>query len=82
MDGISVNDLFQASAFSKGYNGKHAKVFLQLLFACNMCQCFIRIYFKFGNARLYVTENSINFFTSSLYPLSTNRLISFLEKLW
>ena len=25
MDGISANDLFQASAFSKGYNGKRAK---------------------------------------------------------
>ena len=24
MDGISANDLFQASAFSKGYNGKRA----------------------------------------------------------
>ena len=30
MDGISANDLFQASVFSKGYNGKRAKVFLQL----------------------------------------------------
>ena len=27
MDGISANDLFHASAFSKGYNGKRAKVF-------------------------------------------------------
>ena len=25
MDGISANELFQASAFSKGYNGKRAK---------------------------------------------------------
>ena len=30
MDGISANDLFQVSAFSKGYNGKSAKGFLQL----------------------------------------------------
>ena len=43
MDGISANDLFQASAFSKGYNGKCAKGFLQLCFAFNMCQCFVRI---------------------------------------
>ena len=28
MDGISANDLFQASAFSIGYNGKRAKAFL------------------------------------------------------
>ena len=27
MDGISANELFQASAFSKGYNGKRAKDF-------------------------------------------------------
>ena len=27
MDGIRANDLFQASAFSKCYNGKYAKGF-------------------------------------------------------
>ena len=27
MDGIGANDLFQASAFSIGYNGKRAKGF-------------------------------------------------------
>ena len=32
MDGISGNDLFQASAFSKGCNAKCAKAFLQLWF--------------------------------------------------
>ena len=31
MDGVSANDLFQASAFSKGYNGKRVKVFLKTL---------------------------------------------------
>ena len=31
MDGISANDLFQASAFSKGYNGNGAKGFLTTL---------------------------------------------------
>ena len=31
MDGISANDLFQASAFSKGYNGKRAKGFFTTL---------------------------------------------------
>ena len=59
MDGISANDLFQASAFSKGYNGKCAKGFFQLWFACNMCHCFIVISFKFGNARLYVIDKGI-----------------------
>ena len=28
MHGICANDLFQAGAFSKGYTGKRAKVFL------------------------------------------------------
>ena len=49
MDGISTIDLFQDSAFSKGYNGKRAKGFLQLWFACAMCQCFVRISFNFDN---------------------------------
>ena len=31
MDGISANDLFQASTFSKGYNGKRAKDFFATL---------------------------------------------------
>ena len=43
MDGINANDLFQASAFSKGYNGKRAKGFFTTLISCNMCQCFVRI---------------------------------------
>ena len=50
MDGVSANHLFQASVFSKGYNGKSAKGFLQLGFVCKMCQCFVRIFFRFGNA--------------------------------
>ena len=31
MDGISANDLFQASAFSKGYNAQGAKAFFTTL---------------------------------------------------
>ena len=31
LDGISANDLFQASAFSKGYNAKRAEDFLTTL---------------------------------------------------
>ena len=31
VDGISVNDLFWASAFSKGYNGKRAESFFTTL---------------------------------------------------
>ena len=58
MDGISVNDLFQTNAFSKGYNGKCAKSLFTTL-----CRCFVRIFFKFGNARLYVTDNGIHCFS-------------------
>ena len=60
MDGICANDLFQVSAFSKGYN-EVLRVFLQLWFACNMCQCFVRISFRFDNAQLYVNDNSIHY---------------------
>ena len=31
MDGISANDLFQANAFYKGYNGKHTEGFFTTL---------------------------------------------------
>ena len=53
MDGVCANDLFQASVFSKDYNGKSAKGFLQLGFVCKMCQCFVRIFFRFGKAPPY-----------------------------
>ena len=36
--------------------GSVLKVSLQLWFACNMCQCFVIISFKIGNARLYDTD--------------------------
>ena len=53
-DGICANDLFQAKAFSKGYNGKYAKTFSTNLFF------FARIPFRFGNAFPYVTDNGIH----------------------
>ena len=34
-------------------------VLLQVWFACNMCQYFIRRSFKFGNTWLYVTDNGM-----------------------
>ena len=44
VDGICANDLFQVSAFPKGYNGKCAKSFsANLIF-------FVTIPFRFGNA--------------------------------
>ena len=60
MDGFSANDLFQASAFIKDYSGKRVTGFLQLSFVCKMCQCFVRISFKFGNAQLYVTDKGMH----------------------
>ena len=36
------------------------KVFLRLWFAGNMYHCFVRISLKFGNARLYVTDNGMH----------------------
>ena len=44
VDGICANDLFQAKAFSEGYNGKYAKTFSTNL------TFFVRIPFRFGNA--------------------------------
>ena len=38
MDGISANGFFQASAFFKAIMGSVLEFFLQLWFACNMCQ--------------------------------------------
>ena len=59
MDGIYANDLFQAT-FLKTIMGRVLKDFLQIWFACHMCQCFVRISFRFGNARLYVTDNGMH----------------------
>ena len=50
---------FRLMLFIKAIMGSTLKVFLQLWFACNMCQCFIKISFKFANAKLYVTDNGI-----------------------
>ena len=50
VDGISGNDFFRP--FLKAIMGSVLKVSLQLWFACNMCQCFVIISFKFGNDRL------------------------------
>ena len=39
MDGSSANDLFQASAFFKGYNGKRAKGFFYNFDLPVICAC-------------------------------------------
>ena len=49
MGGINTHDLFV-----KVIMGGVPKIFLQLWFACNICQCFVSIYFKFGNARVNI----------------------------
>ena len=38
---------------------KLTATFLQLRFVCNMGQCFVKISFRFGNARLYFTDHDI-----------------------
>ena len=40
--------------------GSVLKILLQIWFFCNMCQCLAKLSFRFGNSRLYVTENSIH----------------------
>ena len=67
MDGIRANNLFQASAFSKGYHGKCAEGFLQHWFAWNMCKYFVRMSFKFGKAGLYVSDNVMHCLSLRFY---------------
>ena len=43
--------------FLKAIMGSIIKAFLKLWFACNLCECFLRISFRFGNAQQYVTNN-------------------------
>ena len=42
---------FRLMPFLNAIIGSVLKVFSQLWFACNMCQCFVTISFKFVNAR-------------------------------
>ena len=51
---------FMLASFLKAILESLLKDFLQIWFACNICQCFIRISFKFGSAWLSVTDNSIH----------------------
>ena len=55
MDGISANKLFLKAMMEIMLKG-----FLQLWFACNMCQCFVGISLKFGIAGLNVTDNGMH----------------------
>ena len=51
---------FKLVLFLKAVMGSLLKVFWQLWLTCIMCQCFVRMSFKFGNARLYVTNNGMH----------------------
>ena len=51
---------FRLVPFLKAIMGSMLKVSLQLWFACNMCQCFVIISFKFGNDQLCVTNNGMH----------------------
>ena len=48
---------FRLVLFLKTIMERVLKVFLQLWFACSMCQFFVRISFKFGYVRLNATDN-------------------------
>ena len=60
MDGIVQMICFRLVPFLKAIMRSVLKAFLRLWFAFNMCQCFLTISFKFGNARLYVTDNGMH----------------------
>ena len=51
---------FRLVSFLKATMGSVLKVFLKLWFECNMCQGFVRIPFKSGNARLYVIDKEMH----------------------
>ena len=51
---------FRLVFFLKSIMGSMLKFSLQLCFVCNMCQCFVMTSFKFGNARLYVTDKGMH----------------------
>ena len=51
---------FMLVPFLKAIMGSLLKVFLQILFACKMCKCFVRISFKFGNVWPNVTDNGMH----------------------
>ena len=54
---------FRPVPFLKTIMGSVLKVSWQLWFACNMCQCFVIISFKFGNDLLYVTDKGLHCFS-------------------
>ena len=88
---------FRLVPFLKTIMESVLKVFLQLWFTCHMCQCFV-IFFKFRNARLYVTDKMMhclswrfcwwsNCFWSSwstfwICYMTTNLLYTFFNKLF
>ena len=84
MDSICAN-VSGWCLFQKSIMSSVLRVFFQLRVACNMCQCFVRISFSFGNARLYVTHNGINCLSwhfcwwRSYFRLSLSSFCSFLH---
>ena len=85
MDCISVDDLFQASAFSKGYIGKHAKGFFTtlpaicasiLLYLLNLVMLDYMLLIKGYTELVNLLHLLCAIF---LYPLLINCSIGFLE---
>ena len=72
---------FRLVPFLKAILGSMLKVFLQLWFACNMCQHFV-ISFKFGNARLYVTDKGVHWVGQPSAFAVCHFFVSFINKLF
>ena len=60
MGGIVPIIFFRLVPFLKAIMESVLKVSLQLWFACNMCQCFAIISFKYSNDRLYFTDKGMH----------------------
>ena len=61
VDGISFNDLFWASAFSKGYNGKRAESFFYNFDLLVVCASSVFLEYLLNLVTLYyVTDNGIH----------------------
>ena len=75
---------FRLVPFLKAIMESVLKVSLQIWFDCNMCQCFVIIAFKFGNARLYVTDKGMHYLSWRFFlmeQLFSLELVNFLDLL-
>ena len=60
IDGICATNLFQASVFTKNFNGMSAKGFFTTSICLENVTVLCQNNFRFCNARLYVTDNGLS----------------------